>query len=116
MRSPSIALNGEVLTAFQNGTLPALPHVQANGSVIMLPPLSFGFFVFPEAAARPCFTELQMLKAKHKVAASADASMKHKHAATSDAAAYWTSWKGGKGKSSTKGPNRRRSHRSVPPS
>eukprot|EP00967_Tisochrysis_lutea_P010673 scaffold12202_cov32-Tisochrysis_lutea.AAC.2 len=71
LRSPTIALNGVVLRVSANGSLPQMSPVRVNGSVIELPPLSFGFFVFPSAAARACLTPAQLARERHEAIADA---------------------------------------------
>jgi hypothetical protein len=62
LRAPFLALNGVTLRAAANGSLPPMPPVLANGSVVELPPLSFGFFVFPSAGARACLSPAQLAR------------------------------------------------------
>lgn len=70
LRAPAIALNGVTLRAAADGSIPPMPPVHANGSVVELPPLSFGFFVFPSAGARACLTPAQLAREKRSGAAS----------------------------------------------
>ena len=58
-------LNGRTLFAAANGSLPLLIGARARGRSVRLPPLSFGFFVWPEANVKPCYTERQLLDEKH---------------------------------------------------
>ena len=53
--SQQIELNGVVLTAQPDGSLPALtPIAVDDGAPITMYPLSYGFFVFPQANAPAC--------------------------------------------------------------
>jgi len=63
--SKLVALNGRTLLAQPNGSLPRLEGLRARGSSVLIPPLSFGFFVWPEANVKPCFTERQLVDEKH---------------------------------------------------
>ena len=50
-----VALNGKTLQLIDDHTLPQLVPVQQSASRgIMFPPLSLGFFVFPDASAAAC--------------------------------------------------------------
>ena len=66
LRARTLELNGEELRAGEGGSLPPLTHALADGEVVELPPSSFGFFVFPDAGARPCFTPAQLAKKEAK--------------------------------------------------
>jgi heparanase 1 len=56
MSSVNIELNGVVLNANPDGSLPSLsPNIVESNTPMTLPPLSYGFFVFPEAQAPACF-------------------------------------------------------------
>jgi len=70
--SRRINLNGRTLLADPNGSLPVLNGVRAHGRSISMPPLSFGFFVWPEANVKACFTERQLIDEKHAESFSLD--------------------------------------------
>jgi heparanase 1 len=55
--SATVALNGAVLGVAPDGSLPPLPPVEVVGPgapALTLPPLTFGFFVFPNASVAAC--------------------------------------------------------------
>jgi hypothetical protein len=55
MSSLSIDLNGKTLFASPTGELPDLSPVEVDdGTAVSMAPLSYGFFVFPEANAAAC--------------------------------------------------------------
>ena len=75
-RSPSLAsrtvkLNGQLLRAGADGTIPPLEGEPTVGRVVRLPPLSYGFFVFPEARNSVCFTPRQLAEQRHEQKAAA---------------------------------------------
>lgn len=54
LRSRRIALNGNVLSAQADGSVPALSPVEASAGDVALEPLTYGFLVFRNAAAPAC--------------------------------------------------------------
>ena len=70
--SKQVQLNGRTLMASANGTLPQLDGLRAHGQSVKMPPLSFGFFVWPEANVKACYTERQLIDEKHAESFSAE--------------------------------------------
>ena len=71
-----VHLNGHPLRAAEDGTLPELEGEPHAGTRVRLAPLSFGFFVFPEANNAVCLTPEQ--QAEHRRAAKAAGKSKNK--------------------------------------
>ena len=61
LASTTVRLNGAVLRAADvDGRIPELSGRPSSGREIVMPPLSYGFFVFPEAANSACMTPKQL--------------------------------------------------------
>ena len=54
LSSPSVALNGIELGVVAGPALPSMPPAKRSGAAIVLPPLTFGFFVLRSAGAAAC--------------------------------------------------------------
>ena len=58
--SRTVDLNGKTLKMGADGRVPNLVGKKAHGREISVRPLSYGFYIFPEAANRECMTGKQM--------------------------------------------------------
>jgi len=78
LSSTSVLLNGRPLEPDASGGLPRLRSTRLKGPRVAVPPLSVGFYVFPEAGAKGCMTEKQekvtnkLKRAKRKHGAKPD--------------------------------------------
>ena len=60
--SRTMLLNGAELRANSDGTVPALEGEPHAGRTVRVPPLSYGFFVWPEARNAACVTAEQRIE------------------------------------------------------